>query len=116
MMLSKITNWFSQLWPRQVNHGQGSTQVGRAGRDVTVIHLTQNFELRAESKTIRFPVFATAEQKEVLKIMKLLPEEIRIKVLDFMRREFDTGLVKELKPYEVRRVRGYVLKVLESLG
>lgn len=50
----------------------------------------------------------TVAQKEVLALMKPLPEHVRIKVLDFMRREFKTGMVIELQPQEVYRVRKYV--------
>ncbi len=51
---------------------------------------------------------ATAAQKDVLGLMNRLPEPVRIKVLEFMRREFKTGMVIELQPNEVYRVRKYV--------
>ena len=40
--------------------------------------------------------------------MKPLGKAARIKVLDFMRREFSTAMVIELKPDQVYRVRRYV--------
>lgn len=40
--------------------------------------------------------------------MKPLGKAARIKVLDFMRREFHTAMVIELKPDQVYRVRRYV--------
>lgn len=51
---------------------------------------------------------ATAAHKEVLALMKPLSEPVRIKVLDFMRREFGTAMVIDLQPQEVYRVRRYV--------
>lgn len=51
---------------------------------------------------------ATAAQRELLTLMKPLNKAARIKVLDFMRREFDTPMVIELKPDQVYRVRRYV--------
>ena len=40
--------------------------------------------------------------------MKQLVKTARIKVLDFMRREFGTAMVMELQPAQVYRVRRYV--------
>ena len=40
--------------------------------------------------------------------MKPLGKAARIKVLDFMRREFHTAMVIELQPAQVYRVRRYV--------
>jgi len=39
--------------------------------------------------------------------VKPLGKAARIKVLDFMRREFNTAMVIELKPDQVYRVRRY---------
>ncbi|QPF74219.1 hypothetical protein G8A07_15700 [Roseateles sp. DAIF2] len=59
----------------------------------------------------REPQPLTEVHKEVLSLMEPLPKKVRICVLDFMRREFGTGMVKELKPHEVHRVRLYVLQI-----
>lgn len=40
--------------------------------------------------------------------MRPLDKTARIKVLDFMRREFSTAMVIELKPAQAYRVRRYV--------
>ena len=40
--------------------------------------------------------------------MELLPSPVRNKVLDFMRREFNTAMVVELQPAQLLRVRRYV--------
>lgn len=57
---------------------------------------------------------ATPDQKQVLALMKPLPDSVRIRVLDFMRREFGTGMVIELAPAQLYRVRRYVEKINES--
>ena len=56
----------------------------------------------------RPPSEVTPEQKQVLALMKPLPDSVRIRVLDFMRREFGTAMVIELQSGQVYRVRRYV--------
>lgn len=46
--------------------------------------------------------------------MKPLDKTARIKVLDFMRREFGTAMVMELQPAQLKRVRGYVEKICDN--
>ena len=50
----------------------------------------------------------TAAHKEVLSLMDPLPESVRFRVLDFMRREFGTGKVIDLPPHQLHRLRKYV--------
>lgn len=56
----------------------------------------------------------TDVHKEVLTLMQPLPKVTRIKVLDFMRREFGTAMVKELRPQEAYRVKMYVQQVRQT--
>lgn len=55
-------------------------------------------------------------QKEVLSLMRPLPKHVRVGVLDFMRIEFGTGLVVELSPDELQRVRRVVLDARRAAG
>lgn len=55
------------------------------------------------------------EQRYLLDLMELLNRDTRIRVLDFMRQEFKTGMVRELNPNGVYRTRKYVEKVLSNL-
>jgi hypothetical protein len=52
--------------------------------------------------------------KEVLTLMEPLPKKVRVGVLEFMRREFGTAMVKELLPQEVYRVKLYVQQVIAN--
>lgn len=55
-------------------------------------------------------------QKEVLDLMRPLPKHVRVSVLDFMRMEFGTGLVMELEPRELHKLRNRVLEVRREAG
>lgn len=58
----------------------------------------------------------TQEQKQLLNLMKPLDKETRIKVLNFMREQFQTAMVVELQPQQVYRTRKYVEKVHSNSG
>lgn len=53
----------------------------------------------------------TPEQRTVFTAMQRLPRRKYLLVLDFMRREFDTGLVNQLNDTQLHRVRCYVQKI-----
>lgn len=55
-------------------------------------------------------------QKDLLALMRALPQHVRVQVLDFMRAEFGTGLVMELEPRDVHATRQRVLDLRRSLG
>lgn len=59
-------------------------------------------------------ITTTKEQRYLLHLMEPLDRETRIKVLDFMRLEFKTGMVRELNSDGVFRTRKYVEKVLSN--
>lgn len=48
--------------------------------------------------------------------MRPLPKHVRVAVLDFMRMEFGTGLVMELEPRELHRLRAKVLEARRTAG
>lgn len=58
----------------------------------------------------------TPAQKALLALMRPLPKPARAQVLDFMRIEFGTGLVVELDPSEVWRVRKVVQDARRAAG
>lgn len=58
----------------------------------------------------------SAAQKEVLTLMRPLPKHMRVAVLNFMRIEFGTGLVMELEPRELNRLRAHVLDARRAAG
>ncbi len=58
----------------------------------------------------------TAAQKALLALMRPLTKPARAQVLDFMRIEFGTGLVIELAPSELQRVRRVVLDARRAAG
>lgn len=55
-------------------------------------------------------------QKDLLALMRPLPADVRVQVLDFMRAEYGTGLVMELTPRDVHTTRKHVLDIRRSLG
>lgn len=115
--------------PHQQSSGSGAVHMGHVSgsvKNVTEVH--QHFYATATATAAPTPTptpapapapaqpVVTAAHKEVLALMKPLADPVRIKVLDFMRREFGTAMVKELQPRDLYRVRMYVLKVRQSAG
>ncbi len=115
----------ARLLPQQKTWGDGAVQTGRVDGDmhldrsthhsaVHVTHVThQHFYAAAPAS--QPPQAGTAdaprlspEQREVFAQMKRLERNAYIRVLDFMRREFNTALVNELDARQVFRVRRYV--------
>lgn len=98
----RLLAWLARLLPQQKVQGDGAIQVGKVEGDMQVVH--QHFyappAMRANERT--------AAQKEVLAMLKQLDKPSRIKVLEFMRREFGTAMVIELAPEQVFRARRYV--------
>jgi hypothetical protein len=58
----------------------------------------------------------TPAQKALLALMRPLPKQVRVGVLDYMRIEFGTALVMQLSPDEVQRVRRFVLDARRAAG
>lgn len=116
-----LSSCISSLMPKQESSGSGFVQMGHVQGPVqNVTHVThQHFYAPQETATQghgRTAVqaandtkpTATPEQKEVLSLMKPLDRKVRVRVLDFMRREFQTAMVLELTPDQVGRLRSYV--------
>lgn len=59
-------------------------------------------------------IVTTKEQRYLLELMEPLDKRTRINVLDFMRSQFQTGMVRELDSSGVYRTRKYVEKVLSD--
>lgn len=114
-----LRDWMTRLMPKQKSSGDGAVQMGHVGGNVTINQITHRNVVRQASSVLGRqsgcePLPMTEKQKEVLMLMKPLPDPVRITVLDFMRREFGTAMVKELQPRDLYRVRMYVLKVRQS--
>lgn len=131
--------WFARLLPKQQNSGRSAVQVGRAGGDVKVFHLTQHIYApcapvpspaqpphqhppitpeppspkmsRPERRASPRPSSAM-EQHNVLLLMQQLPD--RIAVLVFMEREFDTRMVIHLDSQQLYRLRRYIEVILAA--
>lgn len=118
-----LRDWIARLTPQQASSGNGAVHMGDVGgsvHNVTQVHHHFYATAPPEQTTPVSTVAAraitppptqsvvTAAHKDVLASMKRLPEPVRIKVLDFMRREFKTGMVIELQPSQLLRVRRYV--------
>lgn len=91
-------------------------QVGRAGGDVEVVHITQHFyapvPVQAAPPQPRPRTTSSTDQSQVLALIDRVPD--RIAVLDFMEREFDTRMVIHLGPQQLYRLRRYLEVILSS--
>lgn len=119
--------WIAKLLPKQQNQGAGVVQVGKAGGDIDVVtnvshtvnhvntsHVTIVVSavepVAAAAPAIAPAPRATAEQREVLRMMRGLANEEAVFI--FMQREFRTRMVIDLQPSELLRVRRYVETIL----
>lgn len=95
----------------------GAIQVGKVEGDLQVVH--QHYypppSTQASACAVRAST-TSAAHREVLALMKPLDKTARIRVLDFMRREFGTAMVIELQPTQLVRVRRYVETINNRRG
>lgn len=108
----------AKLMPSQSSRGSDAVHLGNVTGGVRIIHthVHNHFTSAARPKRNRQAGPTTVAHKEVLSLMAPLPDPVRIKVLNFMRREFDTALVIDLRANELVRLRAYVVKVRASEG
>lgn len=71
---------------------------------------------QARPRATKLVVDITPAQKALLALMRPLPKPVRGGVLDFMRVEFGTGMVVDLTPSELQRVRRMVLDARRAAG
>ncbi|MBS0476269.1 MAG: hypothetical protein JSR28_14140 [Proteobacteria bacterium] len=106
--------WLARLLPKQTAHGDHAIQIGQVRGEAQVhidraTHIThQHFYAAPPLPEAANTPRMSADQREVLALMKQLPRRDYHQVLAFMRREFDTGLVHQLGPQQLYRVRRYV--------
>lgn len=93
---------------RQSNSGADSIQVGEVHGDLTIVQVAAPDLGRGPSHRLRI------EQARVLR--QLARVSNRRSVLEFMRREFGTSMVKELTFPQLYRVRKYTEAILRSEG
>ena len=106
----QLLAWMARLLPKQKVQGDGAIQVGKVQGGMQVVH--QHYyppppSTQASACAVKAGA-PTAAHREVLALMKPLDKAARIRVLDFMRREFGTAMVIELAPEQVYRARRYV--------
>ena len=122
---------------KQINTGHGALQIH--GNHNTVNHNQHTHHHQHDHHHTHFeaPAFAlqappappahyrqrgrpaadiTPAQKALLALMRPLSKPVRAQVLVYMRIEFGTGLVVELDPGEVQRVRRVVLDARREAG
>ena len=119
--MREVKQWLlavmAKLMPTQNSRGSDAVHLGNVTGGVRIFHthVHNHFTTVARPKRSRQVGPTTAAHKEVLSLMAPLPDPVRIKVLNFMRREFDTAMVIDLQANELVRLRAYVVKVRESI-
>lgn len=101
-MLVKVGRIFQS---RQTNSGAEAVQVGAVHGDLTIVHVRT--EQRPENENAEV---LKQQQRQVLRLLNGVHD--RHGVLEFMRREFGTSMVKELRFPQLYRVRKYIEAVL----
>lgn len=129
--MSELPKWLgaliARLLPRQKSAGDHAAQFGKVGGNVTIVHLTlpdvsgpspDRAPVSPMSTTsfvrplVRPAGVANEEQRLVLQLIRRLHDSAS--VYEFMRREFGTHMVINLKPPQLFRVRRYVEAIIQS--
>lgn len=117
-VLGVLKKWLASLIARLTTQhrstGSDAMHMGNIAGGVQIknTHVHNHFASAFRPKRVR-PL--GVDHAEVLSLMDPLPEAIRIKVLNFMRREFKTAMVIDLQANELIRLRAYVVKVRASI-
>lgn len=120
-----LLSWMASLLPTQSSSGDGAVNIGQVTGDVhhvtnhvhaapqpaVTMHVTQVIysEQPAANGT------ANAEQREVLAQIRRMPDRGDI-AFRFMLREFNTRMVIDLRPTELRRLQAYVATVNKNMA
>ena len=95
---------------QKIKKSKGVLQVRGDAHGNTVIFIDNSTNTRQSFTPGKVAV------SDVLSALDQLEKPARIKVLDFMEREFDTRMVKELQDLQLLRTLKYVKAVLNSAG
>lgn len=95
---------------QKIKKSKGVLQVRGDAHGNTLIFIDNSTHTRQTSTQGKVAVC------DVLSALDQLEKPARIKVLDFMEREFDTRMVKELQDLQLLRTLKYVQAVLNSAG
>lgn len=95
---------------QKTKQSKGVLQVrGNASRSTVIV-------IDNSTHTHHAPTQGKVAVTDVLAALDKLEKPARIKVLDFMEREFETRMVKELQDLQLLRTLKYVQAVLNSAG
>ena len=120
-----LLNWMASLLPSQTSSGNGGIQIGQVNGNVThvtnhvqapPVHVTQVFySAQVQTQQPAANGVATEEQRELLALIRRAPNNGET-VFRFMEREFNTRMVIDLRPSELRRVQSYVATINKRLA
>ena len=120
-----LLNWMASLLPSQTSSGSGSVQIGQVNGDVNnvtnhiqapPVHVTQVFySTQVQTQQAAANGTATLEQRELLTLIRRMPNNGE-SVFRFMQREFNTRMVIDLRPSELRRVQSYVASINKAIN
>lgn len=106
------------------SQGEGATHIGQAAGPVTTVHqVTQHFYAAQPTQPApqlqpaaqqRFKGNVKPEHKKVLSLMDHLPAPQRKQVLQQMKVDYGTSMVKELWPHEANQLHAMVQSILRS--
>lgn len=116
--IASLMTLLGRLLPGHRNSGDAAVQVGRAGRDVKVLNVTQHISVPPMER----PSPAAPERAEkhatVPEVLRLLAQldgfGKRGVVLAWMHSNFRQWQVKEIDQSALNRTRAYATKVLEN--
>jgi hypothetical protein len=128
-----LMRWMASLLPTQTSSGAGAVNIGQVNGDVTHItnrvegsapsqthidnsqrqvtmHVTQNFYSAQVQDQPAANGTATPEQREVLRMLSRMPNRGE-SVFKFMETNFNTRMVIDLRPGELKRVQAYIASI-----
>ena len=123
-VLQWIMGMVQKLQPRQAANGANTVQVERAGGDVQIdnsqrpvtMHVTQVFystQIQAQQSAANSGV-ANEAQREVLALLRQLPEDAKLRVLNHMDKKYGTKKVVDVNGPELKNLKRYMEVTLQN--
>ena len=124
--MNQVLQWImamvQKLQPKQQTSGSNTVQVEQAGGDVQIDNshrpvtmvVTQNFYSAQVQARPAANGSATYEQREVLAVLRKLPDDAKVRVFDFMKRRYGTKRVIEVEGCDLRGLKRYMEVTLQN--
>ena len=122
-----LLNWMASLLPSQTSHGDNTVQVGEVNGELRIdksqqavtMVVTQNFysaqvDSRPAANSRPSATTVNNEQREVLAVLRQLPDAAKERVFRHMVKKYGTKMVIQVEQAELKNLKRYMEVTLEN--